>query len=101
VTGEAPGGAPARLTFLTRRGCGLCLEARALLDRVLPGYRASLEVLDVDESPDLARRHGEEVPVLLVDGESAFRGRIDERRLRRRLRPWRRGALARVARGGR
>ena len=82
------GDAPAQLTFLTREDCHLCHEARQLLERVLPEHHVHLEVLDVDSSQDLARRYGHEVPVLLVNGSKASKLRMDEGRLRRRLRPW-------------
>ena len=80
------------LTFLTRGDCHLCHDAREVIDRVLPEYDIRLEVIDVDSQVELARRYGEQIPVLLVDGVKAFKFHIDERRLRRRLRHWRRPA---------
>ena len=77
-------------SFLTRRGCHLCHQAREVVERVAPDHDVTLEIIDVDTSEDLARRFGEEVPVLLVDGAKAFKFRIDEGRLRRRLRRWQR-----------
>lgn len=84
-------GRGARLTFLTRRECCLCHEARAVVERVVPDYEVALEIIDVDTRDDLARAYGEQVPVLFVDGRRAFKFRVDERRLRRRLSRWRRG----------
>ena len=80
----------AGLVLLTRRDCHLCREAREVVERVLPDYDARLEVIDVDSREDLARQYGHEVPVLLVEGVRVFKFRVEERRLRRRLRPWRR-----------
>ena len=45
-----------------------------------------LEVLDVDSDPQLQRRHGLEVPVLLLDGTVVCRHRLDPDELRRLLR---------------
>ena len=81
---------PGRLTFLTRKGCHLCHEARDLVERVAREYQVTLKVVDVDTRSELAREYGQEVPVLLVDGAKAFKFHVDERRLRRRLRRWRR-----------
>ena len=80
------------LTFLTRGDCRLCGAAREVIDRVIPEYDIRLDVVDVDSQAELARRYGEQIPVLLVDGAKAFKFRIDERRLRRRLRSFRRPA---------
>jgi Glutaredoxin-like domain (DUF836) len=45
-----------------------------------------LEVLDVDSDPQLRRRHGLEVPVLLLDGTVVCRHRLDRDELMRLLR---------------
>jgi len=45
-----------------------------------------IEVVDVDADPDLKRRHGLDVPVLLLDGTVVCRHRLEESELRRLLR---------------
>ena len=45
-----------------------------------------VEVRDVDENPQLERRFGRDVPVLLLDGTVVCRHRLDESELRRLLR---------------
>jgi Glutaredoxin-like domain (DUF836) len=76
-----------RLTLLHRRDCPLCeemlAELRALARSVpLP----PLETLDVDADPQLQRRHGLDVPVLLLDGTVVCRHRLDRAELGRLLR---------------
>ncbi len=54
------------------------------------GRRAVLppvDVVDVDADPDLQRRHGLTVPVLLLDGSVVCRQRLDSQELLRILRP--------------
>jgi hypothetical protein len=58
--------------------------ALARLARTLP--LPPLEVLDVDADPQLRRRHGLDVPVLLLDGTVVCRHQLDETELRRLLR---------------
>ena len=75
-----------RLTLLRRRDCQLCeemlAELAALARRVpLP----ALEVADVDADPQLERRHGLHVPVLLLDGSVVCRHRLDRDELLRLL----------------
>lgn len=45
-----------------------------------------VEVVDVDSDPVLQRRHGLDVPVLLLDGTVVCRHRLDGDELRRLLR---------------
>jgi predicted thioredoxin/glutaredoxin len=70
-----------------RRDCQLCdemLEELAALGRRLP--LPPLEVVDVDSDPQLKRRYGLEVPVLLLDGTVVCRHRLDLKELTRLLR---------------
>jgi hypothetical protein len=76
----------ARLTLVQRRDCQLCEEMLAELNalaRRLP--LPPLEVVDVDSDPQLERRHGLHVPVLLLDGLVVCRHRLDGDELRRLL----------------
>jgi predicted thioredoxin/glutaredoxin len=78
--------AACRLTVVHRRDCQLCeemlAELAALARRVpLP----PLEVVDVDADPQLQRRHGLDVPVLLLDGSVVCRHRLDRDELMRLL----------------
>jgi predicted thioredoxin/glutaredoxin len=45
-----------------------------------------IEIVDVDADPVLKRRHGLDVPVLLLDGTVVCRHRLDLEELRRLLR---------------
>jgi predicted thioredoxin/glutaredoxin len=75
------------LTLVQRHDCGLCetmlAELTALARRLtLP----PIEVVDVDSDPRLRRRHGLDVPVLLLDGTVVCRHRLDAAELARLLR---------------
>jgi hypothetical protein len=48
-----------------------------------------IDLLDVDSDPLLRRRHGLDVPVLLLDGAVVCHHRLDRRELARLLRPGR------------
>jgi predicted thioredoxin/glutaredoxin len=76
------------LTLVRRRDCELCeqmLRELARLGRTLA--LPPLEVVDVDSDPLLRRRHGLDVPVLLLDGTVVCRHRLDPTELTRLLRP--------------
>ena len=77
-----------RLTVVHREDCDLCDEMLAQLTAL--GRRAALppiEVVDVDGDPELRRRHGLNVPVLLLDGTVVCRQQLDSAELLRILRP--------------
>ena len=72
---------------MQRRDCELCEEMLAAL--AVLGARVPLpplEVVDVDADPLLQRRHGLDVPVLLLDGTVVCRHRLDAAELVRLLR---------------
>ncbi len=71
-----------RAVVYTRRNCPLCDDALAVLLKYAP-YLPPIEEVDVDSNPELADRFGECVPVVELDGKVRFRGRVDERLLRR------------------
>jgi predicted thioredoxin/glutaredoxin len=78
---------PPRLTLVQRRDCALCEEMLSALTalgrrRALP----PLDTVDVDSDPVLQRRHGLDVPVLLLDGTVVCRHRLDAAELERLLR---------------
>jgi predicted thioredoxin/glutaredoxin len=60
------------------------LEELGALGQRLP--LPPLEVVDVDSDPQLERRYGLEVPVLLLDGTVVCRHRLDLKELTRLLR---------------
>jgi glutaredoxin len=56
------------LKLLSRPGCHLCAEMRRQVDTILAERPRSWEEVDVDQDPELARRYGESIPVLFVNG---------------------------------
>ena len=78
---------PPVLTVVHRHDCELCDEMLSELQvlartTTLP----PIEVVDVDSDPVLQRRHGLDVPVLLLDGSVVCRHRLDAAELKRLLR---------------
>ena len=69
-----------------RRDCHLCEEMLSQL-QTLSGTLPlpPIEVVDVDADPVLKRRHGLDVPVLLLDGTVVCRHKLDVGELKRLL----------------
>ena len=75
----------ARVTLYGRRGCHLCDDARAVINRVCVDLGESFTEVDIDSDPALLDRFGEEIPVTFVDGAQHDFWRVDETRLRAAL----------------
>jgi predicted thioredoxin/glutaredoxin len=68
-------------TVYSRPECGLCDELiRELAGLLGPADRVT--VIDISGDPELERRYGQRVPVLLADGEFVCAWRLDPVRVR-------------------
>lgn len=77
--------APTRITLLTRPGCHLCEDARAVVARVAADLGVGWEERDVTASEDDLGRYSELIPVTLIDGAQHDFWRVSEVRLRAAL----------------
>jgi glutaredoxin len=75
-----------RIVLLSRAGCHLCEDARAVVTRVAAELGVGWEDRDIDAAPleDLIE-YSDKVPVTFVDGIQVDFWRIDEARLRKAL----------------
>jgi len=60
------------VTVYTRNGCHLCERAEAIVAEARKKISFELEIVDIDQSPELQSKYGEEVPVIAVDGRDRF-----------------------------
>ena len=74
-----------RVDIYSKHGCCLCDEAKAVLLRVQRDVPFELREVDIETSPEMAEAYGERIPLVFVDGRPAFKFRVDEAALRRRL----------------
>jgi len=73
------------ITLLSRPGCHLCEDARAVIARVAADLGVAWTERDITESVHDLRDYAEMVPVTLIDGVQHDFWRVDEQRLRRAL----------------
>jgi glutaredoxin len=71
--------------LLSRTGCHLCDDARAVLASVADELGVAWDERDVDADGVLADEYGDRVPVVLLDGAEHSYWRVDEDRLRAAL----------------
>jgi glutaredoxin len=76
---------PIHIDIYSRPGCHLCDEAKSVVESFRERYAVVLGTIDVESSADLENRYGSDIPVVLINGEEAFRHRVDRRELERKL----------------
>jgi glutaredoxin len=74
-----------KVTLYTRAGCCLCEEAKRVLESARRRVRFELEEVDIDSDADLRRIYNEEVPVIAINGAKAFKYRVTEPELLKKL----------------
>lgn len=79
---------PVAITLLSKPGCHLCDDARAVITGVCSelaerGIIATLDERDILSDPELARLHAEDIPVVLIGGRRHAIWRVDPQKLTR------------------
>lgn len=74
-----------RVLVLTRPGCHLCEEAKAVIAAVCAETGDGWAERDITGDAELTRRYTDEIPVTFVDGRQHDFWRVDARRLRAAL----------------
>ena len=75
----------ARITLLSRAGCHLCDDARAVIARVAADLGVGWEERDITMSADDLAQYSEMIPVTFIDGVQHDFWRVSEDRLRAAL----------------
>ena len=76
---------PVRVEMYSRPGCHLCDEAKAVIDRVRRKYGFELSVVNVESDPALEASYGTEIPVVVINGNKAFKYRVGEADFERKV----------------
>ena len=76
---------PIEIELLTRPDCHLCDEMKQALKEATTGLNIDLREIDISEDPALAKRYGENIPVLFINGSKAFKHRATANDLRESL----------------
>jgi glutaredoxin len=73
------------VTLYTRKDCCLCEDAKRVLAAVRQRAGFDLEEIDIDTDAELRRTYNDEVPVIAINGAKAFKYRVTERELLKKL----------------
>jgi glutaredoxin len=71
--------------FYTKPGCHLCDEARREIELSGCAELFNYEEVDINSDPELSRRYGWDIPVVLIDGTHAFKHRLMASEFRRAI----------------
>ncbi len=74
-----------KVTLYTRAGCCLCDEAKHVLESARGRAGFELEEFDIDADPALFRLYNDEVPVIAINGRKAFKYKVTETDLLKKL----------------
>lgn len=67
----------ARVVVYSRPGCHLCDEAKAVIENSSCSDRFTLEEVNIESDDELLKKYKYDIPVVTIDGEEAFKHRID------------------------
>mgnify|MGYP001405099891 CR=1 FL=1 len=73
------------IEILTKKDCGLCDDARAIVERVLNDYPATFKLIDIESDPVLFESYKKRVPMVRINGEESFVYKTHETTLRKKL----------------
>jgi glutaredoxin len=73
------------VTLLSKPGCHLCDDARAVVAAVCSETGTPWQERDITQDAELQEEYWEQIPVVLVDGEQHTFWRVDAERLRKAL----------------
>ena len=74
-----------QIDIYSRPGCHLCDDAKEVVERVRLRFPFSLRVIDVETDPELEKAYGEQIPVVFINGNKAFKYHVDEQELEQKV----------------
>jgi len=75
-----------KVEIYSKADCSLCETAKAVLARVRTRVPFELVEVDITTDPALFERYRYDIPVVFVDGQKAFKHRLEEGAVEARLR---------------
>ena len=74
-----------QIDIYSRPGCHLCDEAREVVERVRLRFPFLLRVINIETDPELEKSYGEQIPVVFINGNKAFKYHVDEAELEKKV----------------
>jgi len=75
----------AHVIVYSRPGCHLCDEAKAAIENSGSSDFYTLEEVNIESDEALLKKYKYDIPVVTIDGEEAFRHRVDPKEFKIRV----------------
>ena len=75
-----------RIEMFSKPGCHLCDEAREVIEQARSHYPFEFRIINIENERKLEAVYGSEIPVVRINGNRAFKYRVDSQELERKLR---------------
>ena len=75
----------AHVIVYSRPGCHLCDEAKAAIKNSNTSDHYFLEEINIESDKELLRKYKYDIPVIMIDGEEAFRHRVEPEQFKIRI----------------
>ncbi|HWS56141.1 MAG TPA: glutaredoxin family protein [Pyrinomonadaceae bacterium] len=73
------------VVLYTKPGCHLCEEAKSEIARAGLRHLYTFEEIDILSDPELQRRYGTDIPVVVINGAHAFKHRLTAEEFRKTI----------------
>jgi glutaredoxin len=70
----------------SRPRCHLCDEAKKIIERVQRRTGFALRIINIENDPELEKEYGEQIPVVFIAGQKAFKYHVDEVEFEKKVR---------------
>jgi hypothetical protein len=74
-----------KVTIYSRHGCHLCDVMKDQVVKIQGDLDFTIEIIYIDKNIELEEKYGEQVPVILIDGEIHDFFKLNEARFRKAL----------------
>ncbi len=74
-----------QIEVYSRPGCHLCDDAKTVIERVQGRLNFALRIINIETDPELEKAYGEQIPVVFINGNKAFKYRVDEVELEKKV----------------
>lgn len=73
------------IEVMTKKECGLCNDAKEIIERVIADFPVELKMTDIESDPALLERYKEKIPVVLINDKESFVYKVHPITLRKKL----------------
>ena len=74
-----------QIDIYSRPGCHLCDEAQHVIERVQRRFGFAVHVINIESDAGLEKEYGEQIPVVFINGNKAFKYHVDEAELEKKV----------------